>query len=600
MNDTTHNEKLATLSSRHVYTGFKVLFRYLALYKKQITILSIIGILSAIGNGTIPYLAGIFFDSILVDTTVRVFGYVLPLYVGLLLAWIIVQAITYVIDWRINRMSEYLSNTVWTDYIAKSFGFLFELPLSFHKKNKIGEITTKINIAGNALETITGKIIITLTPQLLSIIIALSIAYYMKPLLAVFLLVGMCAYILTLIKSVGPLGDLNKGYWTKIGDAFGDAFDAVGNTHAIKQATAEKYEQDKIRSNMKNALPLYLRQTLIWSNLTLYQRITILLTQTAIFILSIIYIRQGMMTLGELIAFNAYAAMVFTPFVSIAQNWQTIHAGMISLEEAEHILSITPETYEPEDAVKVDVVGNIAFEHASFSYEEGKKVLQDISFSAKAGEVVALVGESGVGKSTLIDLISGYHFPSTGTVFIDGHDIRTLDLNVLRSQIAVVPQEVVLFNDTIKTNIRYGSFNATDEEIEIAARKAHTVEFIEKFPAKWEQLVGERGVKLSVGQKQRIAIARAILRNPKILILDEPTSALDAGSEKIISDSFDELMKHRTTFVVAHRLSTVRKADRILVFKEGSIIEQGTHAELLTIEGGEYRRLYELQIGFSE
>jgi ABC-type multidrug transport system fused ATPase/permease subunit len=160
-----------------------------------------------------------------------------------------------------------------------------------------------------------------------------------------------------------------------------------------------------------------------------------------------------------------------------------------------------------------------------------------------------------------------------------------------------VPQEVVLFNDTIKTNIKYGNFAATDGEIREAAVKAHALDFIEKFPLKWEQIVGERGVKLSVGQKQRVAIARAILRNPRILILDEPTSALDAGSEKIITESLDHLMEGKTTFIIAHRLSTVRKADTILVFKEGRIIESGTHAELLLIQGGEYRRLYELQIG---
>jgi len=600
MVETKNNEALAKLSKQNVITGFKVLFSYLGLYKQQITVLSIIGILSAIGNGTIPYLAGKFFDSILVDTTFKVFSYNIPLYVGVLLLWIFVQTITYFIDWRINRMSEYLSNTVWTDYLAKGFGFLFELPLSFHKTNKIGEITNKINRAGNDLETITGRIVITITPQLLSIVIAISIAFYIKPVLAIFLLVGVLIYILTLVKSVGPLGDLSKEYWTKISEAFGDAYDAVSNTQAIKQATAEKYEQNKIHSKMKGALPLYLRLTLIWSNLTLYQRLTILLTQTTIFILSIIYIRQDLMTLGELLAFNAYAAMIFTPFVTIAQNWQTIHAGMINLEEAEKILSTSPENYQPDNAIKLDLTGNVTFNSVSFSYEEGKKVLQDISFSAKAGDVIALVGESGVGKSTLVDLISGYHFSNNGDVMLDGHNIRTLDLSVLRSQIAVVPQEVVLFNDTIKTNITYGNFNATDEEIEIASRKAHALEFIEKFPAKWEQFVGERGVKLSVGQKQRIAIARAILRNPKILILDEPTSALDAGSEKIISGSFEELMKNRTTFIIAHRLSTVRKADNILVFKEGTIIEKGTHSELLKIEGGEYRRLYELQIGLIE
>lgn len=303
------------------------------------------------------------------------------------------------------------------------------------------------------------------------------------------------------------------------------------------------------------------------------------------------------MTIGELIAFNTYAAMVFGPFIVIARNWQTIQNGIINIQETEKILQVNPEPYEKEGSIKLDLKGDIEFKNVFFQYEEGKQVLENISFSIKGGQVVALVGESGVGKSTLIDLVSAYHFATKGQILIDGHDINDVNLKKLRQQIAVVPQEVVLFNDTIRMNVKYGNFNATDEEIQTATVKAHALDFIQKFPQKWEQIVGERGVKLSVGQKQRVAIARAILRNPKILVLDEPTSALDAGSEKIITESLDTLMKGKTTFIIAHRLSTVRKADIILVFKEGKIIESGTHQELLLLEGGEYRRLYELQIG---
>lgn len=304
------------------------------------------------------------------------------------------------------------------------------------------------------------------------------------------------------------------------------------------------------------------------------------------------------MTLGELLAFNAYAAMIFGPFVTITRQWQTIQNGIVNIQETEKILQTEPENYSPDGSKAFALKGNIDFTDVSFGYEEGKPpVLQDISFSIKAGEVIALVGESGVGKSTLIDLVSGYNFASKGEVMIDGIPMQKIDLRSLRSQIAVVPQEVVLFNDTIKTNIKYGNFNTTDTEIETASRKAHALDFINKFSEKWEQVVGERGVKLSVGQKQRVAIARAILRNPKILILDEPTSALDAGSEKIITQSLEELMAGKTTFIIAHRLSTVRRADKILVFKDGKIIESGKHDELLEIPNGEYRRLYELQIG---
>lgn len=592
-------EKTQKVTKEGLYTGFKVLLKYLTQYKKSIFILSIMGILSAIGNGIIPYIAGKFFDSILITSTISIFEFLIPLYLVLLISWSIVQLITYTLDWRINLTSEYLSNTIWLDYLSNGFGFLLNLPMSFHKKNKIGEIGNKINSAAGSLEVIAGRIVIDLAPQILSIIIALGIAFYLKPLLAVFLLFGVTIYVLVLLNKVKPLSGFQKEYYDQVSYIYGDSYDVINNALAIKQATAEKYEQVKISKKMKAAVPMWMNLTKIWGTLNFYQRMIILFTQIIIFILSIGYIQQGIMTLGELLAFNAYSAMIFGPFVTITRQWQTIQTGIVNIQETEKILLTDTEAYEPKDSVDFDLKGNIEFKNVDYYYDKDKPVLQNINFEVKAGEIIALVGESGVGKSTLIDLISAYHFPINGEIYIDGHDIRRINLRHLRSQIAVVPQEVVLFNDSIKTNIKYGNFSATDEEMKIATKKAHAQDFIEKFPEKWEQTVGERGVKLSVGQKQRVAIARAILRNPKILILDEPTSALDAGSEKIITESLEELMRGKTTFIIAHRLSTVRKANKILVFKEGKIIESGTHAELIAKDNGEYKRLYDLQIGLT-
>jgi len=590
-------ESKEELNKENLYTGLKVLLKYISQYRREIIVLSIMGIFSAIGNGIIPYVAGRFFDVITSRETVSLFIYTIPVYVAFLVVWAVIQFVTYLLDWRINILSEKFSNVIWLDYLSKGFGYLLLLPVSFHKTNKIGEVSNKINIAANALETIAGRIVIDLSPQILSIVIAFIIAFLLQPLLAFFLLLGIILYIFIFSTKIKHTATYQKEYWDVLNYVFGESYDVVGNTIAIKQATSEEYEREKLSTKMKSAVPLWMRLTNLWGGLTLYQRMTILSTQIIIFIISVSYIQAGTMTIGELIAFNAYAAMVFGPFVVIARNWQTIQNGIVNIQDTEKILQIAPEAYEEKGSIELSLKGDIEFKKVFFQYEEGKQVLEDISFSVKGGQVVALVGESGVGKSTLIDLVSAYNFPTKGEVYIDGHDIRKVHLRKLRQQIAVVPQEVVLFNDTIKMNIKYGNFNATDEEVREAAIKAHALDFIEKFPDKWEQLVGERGVKLSVGQKQRVAIARAILRNPRILILDEPTSALDAGSEKIITESFDELMKGRTTFIIAHRLSTVRRADIIFVFKEGHIIESGKHDELLLIEGGEYRRLYELQIG---
>lgn len=592
--ETKKNEKI---TKENLYTGFKVLLRYLSRYRKDIIILSIMGVLSAIGNGVIPYVAGKFFDSIITLETITILDIILPLYLVFLILWTVIQLITYIFDWRIQIKSDFLAEYIWMDYMSNGFGFLLNLPISFHKKNKIGEIGGKINLAAGALNRIASQIVIDQTPQILSIIIALVVAFILNPLLATFLVIGLIVYLFILYKNTKPVGGYQKEYFEKVNQFYGDAYDMIGNTIAVKQATTEEYEREKINKHTKDMLPLWMKQTKVWGALSMYQRITILCTQILIFVFSIYYIHLGVMTLGELLTLNAYAAMMFGPFIAIARNWQTIQNGIISIQETEKILASDTENYEPKHSKEFEIQGNISFDNVSFQYDEGKSVLLDISFSVKAGEVVALVGESGVGKSTIADLLSAYHFPTNGKVTIDDQPIESLNLKSLRSQIAVVPQEVVLFNDTIKNNIKYGNFHTTDEQMENAAKKAYAYDFIEKFPNKWEQIVGERGIKLSVGQKQRIAIARAILRNPRILILDEPTAALDAGSEKIISESLDELMKSKTTFIIAHRLSTVRRADKILVFKNGRLIESGKHNELIMIENGEYRRLYELQIG---
>jgi ABC-type multidrug transport system fused ATPase/permease subunit len=309
-----------------------------------------------------------------------------------------------------------------------------------------------------------------------------------------------------------------------------------------------------------------------------------------------------MITIGVLIMFNSYANAFFQPLRQLGNSWQRIKNVLATTELAEELLQTPQEIYVPKNAVILTKLqGGITFKDVIFSYnKKDNKVLDGMSFEIKPGERVAFVGGSGEGKSTIVDLICGFWFAENGKVLIDGHNVRNLDLKSLRSQIAAVPQEVALFNDTIGKNIAYGSFSATDAAIATAAHEAYADEFIDSFPKKYDQMVGERGVKLSGGQKQRLAIARAILRDPKILVLDEPTSALDAKSENFIKVSLEKLMEGRTTIIIAHRLSTVRKADKIMVLSGGRIAEQGKHDELIQIPNGIYRELYELQVGLHE
>lgn len=575
----------------------RVLVKYTKIHKRDLILLSVLSVVTALGHGFAPYVLGKFFDSLSHPVFYTLQNGTVSYTIIFLSVWVFVKTVSSFFDWKINIKSEILSNLVWLDYISSGFGRIFEMSMSFHKKHKIGTVGDKITKSAQAIYQITGKVLIGLSSQFLTIFVALSIAFHLNTLLATLLVGGMIVYVVILILNVKPLHELQEKYWVTINDSFGDAYDALGNTLSIKQSGAEKHEYTKIVNSFQNSLPNYFKMTKIWENLSLSQHLTILITQSTIFLTSLFFITKGLMSVGDLITFFAYTGMMFEPFVVIGHNWQLIHGGFINIHASEKLLSEDFEIYTPKNSKPFEVVGDISFKNVSFYYDESKPVIKNISFEVKRGETIALVGESGVGKSTVIDLISGYHFPITGSVLIDGIETKELNLKSLRSQISVVPQEVVLFNDTILKNIKYGNFNATDLMIEGATKKAHALEFIEKMPEKWNQIVGERGIKLSVGQKQRISIARAILRNPKILILDEPTSALDASSEKIITESFEELMNGRTTFIVAHRLSTVRRAHKILVFKDGEIIESGNHEELLKIKGGEYKRLYELQIG---
>jgi len=582
--------------------GFKILLKYLFKYKKEIILLSFLGVISGFANAAVPYIVGSFFDAILnVSKMVEYFSYTIPLWMALVILFGFIQIFANLSDWIIDRKSRKISILAHAEYVVISTAHLLNLPLSFHKENKTGEVWDKITRAGNSLNTLLGDVIISLAPQIFSVFIGLIIAAYINLLLASILIVGIILYVVTLFIIVPPIVVLQRKGYELWGNAFGHAHDSIINFQTVKQSGAESYEEKKIRNRFViSAVNIWNKVQMIWSNVNFYQRVIVLFTQISIFIVSVGLIQKGSITIGELIALNGYAAMIFGPFVVLGRQWQTIQNGILALERVEKILELPTEEYENSKNTLNgnDFKGSVEFKNVFFVYKKNEPtVLKDISFKVNAGETVALVGESGVGKSTAMELVSGYYFPSKGKVLIDGYDTKETSLKSIRENIAIVPQEPVLFNDTVKHNIRYGSFKATDEEIKNAAKEAHADVFIEQFPKGYSQVVGERGIRLSVGQKQRIAIARAMLRNPKILILDEPTSALDAKTEKFITESLDRLMEDKTTFVIAHRLSTVRKADKILVFKAGKVVEEGKHDDLIKIKDGVYKYLHDYQIG---
>ena len=580
---------MAKLKKENLAEGWRIILKYLKPHKRAVFILSALSIVSAVSDATVPYLAGKIVDSIKTPSVYYFIG-----------AWLIIRTAGSMVGWRAFLMREELEGLLESEYLTQGHGKLFLLPMSFHKTNKMGEIANRISRASNWLTNIVGGVVINLLPQFLSIIFALGFAFYIQPVLALALLAGVGIYCFVLFKTAPKIADMSLTMHRAYNIAYGDAYDAVLNVQSVKQATAEKYEQKKLYRNfVTRAFKVWFRMQKLWSRLDFSQKALVITVQLAVFIFSVSFIQKGEMTIGQMVMFNGYAAAFFGPFVILGNNWRTIQNGIVAMERAEKILSLPEEKYFPENAVILEGMrGEIEFKNVSFYYSKKQgNILNGISFKTEPGEKIALVGESGVGKSTLIDLISGYWRPQSGNIFIDGHNLKNLDLKFLRSNVAIVPQDIILFNDTVKNNIKYGSFGASEEAVVEAAGFAHADEFISNFSKKYEQLVGERGVKLSMGQKQRIALARAFLRNPRILILDEPTSALDSKSEKYIQESLKELMENRTTFIIAHRLSTVREADKIIVLEKGMIAESGSHEELMEIPGGIYRNLYELQVG---
>lgn len=582
--------------------GVRGMWRHIRPHRSELVVLIALGFVSAAANGFVPYITGRFFDALIAVSHGQGVTGNFPLWVLLLSLWALTQVIANNVDWIMDRMRRKMDDEVHFGIQASAIGHFFKLPLAFHTDAHINGELSKVGTAAWRI-TATMRTIIQVAPQFLSVIIGIVLAASINGTLAGILAIGVIVYVVLLVQMLRPTAaadDIAHRTWN---DSWDDAAAAVQQVTSVKQSTAEEYEITKVRDALLGkTLALWYRLEKAWSNIGFSQRIVVFLTQLSVFIVSVHFVANGAITVGQLVALNGYALLFFGPFVALGYSWQIMQNGLTTAAQLEEVFLEPEEDYQPKDAVVAPMPrGEVEFKEVTFRYERAlEPVLSHINFKTSPGQVVALVGESGGGKSTAISLISGYYFPSEGSVEVDGVNTRKWNLTELRRRIAVVPQEVALFNDTIRTNIKYGVFDATDEMVENAAKQAHLDKYIEGLPQGYDTVVGERGVKLSVGQKQRVAIARAILRNPAILILDEPTSALDAETERYITASFEELMKSRTTFIVAHRLSTVRRADVILVLKDGTIVESGRHEDLIVIPNGVYRHLHELHIGSSE
>lgn len=471
------------------------------------------------------------------------------------------------------------------------------LPVAFYDANKTGTLVSRIMSDVEGVRNLVGTGLVDFAGSLMTAILALVILLWIS------VKMTAVAFAVMLIFGVG----VNKAFKTirpifrarpKINaEVTGRLTESLGGVRVVKGYHAEEREEKVFAAGVQRLLDNVLKTLTATSLMSLSGTGLMGIVSAIVMWLGAKQIVAGAMTLGTFMTFTIFLGMLVAPIFQIVAIGTQITEALAGLERTREILNEKPEHLAPERTVTMERVrGHVAFENVSFAYEPGKLVLQDISFQSAPGTVTALVGPSGAGKSTIIGLIAAFHEPSNGRVLIDGIDLAKARLESYRTQLGVVLQETFLFDGTIRENVAFARPSATDEEIIAACRIARVDEFAEAFEKQYDTVVGERGVKLSGGQKQRVSIARAILADPRILILDEATSSLDSESEALIQEGLRFLMRGRTTFVIAHRLSTIRRADQILVMEAGRIIERGTH-ESLYAAGGRYYDLYTKQYG---
>ncbi len=378
------------------------------------------------------------------------------------------------------------------------------------------------------------------------------------------------------------------------------AFDSLINYETVKYFNNENLELGRYDKTLSEWEGMAVKSQTSMSLLNFGQSAIIAIGVTIIMFFAANQVVEDRMSIGDLVMVNAFMLQLFIPLGALGMIYRQFKYTLADMDLVFKLLSRTPEILDSEQAEELVLQkGEVEFNNVHFAYQENRKILHGISFKVPAGKTVAVVGRSGAGKSTLARLLFRFYDVNEGQVLIDGYDVKAVTQNSLRKLIGIVPQDTVLFNDTIHYNIQYGNLNATDAEVREAAEMAQIDEFIDSLPDGWETKVGERGLKLSGGEKQRVAIARAILKRPAILVFDEATSSLDSTTEQAIQQTLKQISATTTTLVVAHRLSTVVDADEILVMGEGRILERGSHAELIQ-QNGEYRRMWELQLESNE
>jgi ABC-type transport system involved in Fe-S cluster assembly fused permease/ATPase subunit len=478
----------------------------------------------------------------------------------------------------------------------RTFTHLHRLSLRFHLERRTGGLSRVIERATRGIELIIRMGILNVVPTALELVLVSGILfYYFDWHYVLIVLAAVTVYMwFTFVASERRMvirREMNESDT----EANTKAIDSLLNFETVKYFGNEAAEAKRFDASMARYEKAAIRTFRSLGILNSGQALIFTVGMTACMLLAARGVVTGANTIGEFVMVNALMIQLYQPLHFMGMVYREIKQGLVDLEAMFALLDESPEIKDEPGAKPLAISkGEIRFEHVGFNYERDRKILKDISFTVPAGKMVAIVGPSGAGKSTISRILFRFYDIQSGRVMIDGQDIREVTQKSLRAAIGVVPQDTVLFNDTILYNIRYGRFDASDEEVVAAAKLAQIDAFIRTLPQGYKTMVGERGLKLSGGEKQRVAIARTILKAPPVLILDEATSALDSHTEKEIQDALDRVAKDRTTLIIAHRLSTIVHADNILVLDKGALVEQGTHAELIA-KGGLYASLWTRQ-----
>lgn len=562
--------------------------KYIKPYWKRGLAAGICTIIAAGGTAYLPFVIKDMVDQVLSEKNTTMLNWIV-------LSIIVVFVIRGIAYYGQSYLMNYVGQRVVIDIRKAVFEKLQRLSMSFYDKHKTGTIMSYVTNDVSALQSAMVDNVVEMITETVILVASIVMMIYLDWKL---FLVTFATFPVVLF-FIDSFGKRIRKSGSRIQEAAADITsvlqEVASSPRVIKSFVREGYEVDRFdKENMNN----------FRANMK-YAQLSSTLTPTIEFVaavgVSIILwyggnsVINGSITAGSLVAFLTYAVNISNPIKRLSRVIGNIQKALAAAQRVFDVLDLPEDIKNAPDAKALPKVkGDVRFNDVSFAYNENEEVLSHVSFEVKPGEMVAFVGPSGAGKSTVASLLPRFYDAINGSITIDGQDIRKVTLDSLREQVGIVPQETVLFNGSVYDNILYGRLDATREEVEAAAKAANAHDFIMQLPDGYETMLGDRGMNISGGQRQRISIARAILKNPQILILDEATSALDTESERVVQEALDRLMVGRTSFVIAHRLSTIKNADKIMVLEKGQLIEQGNHDELMAMDGL-YAHLYKIQ-----